>query len=93
MHLCKLSPNSTRQRQRRVHIAEKALRVIFNLLDLEVLTIVKASLRIVETSLEGTSEAALAASLVALSGLLGVGEGDAWWATLALERLVDVGGG
>jgi hypothetical protein len=79
----KLSTNSTSKGQARVYIAEESFRIGLNLGDLESSTEVQAGLLVLQPSDEGSLQTAFAASLVAVSSALWVGEGDAWWAGFA----------
>ena len=75
-----------------MHIAEETFRVLLNLLDFEAVGGILASRWINNTSLERTLQTANAATLITLSGSLGVREGKTWWAGLALWCLVNMGG-
>ena len=95
IHLCKLTTDGTRNSLGRVDISEEALGVVLNLLDVEAKALVLAGGGVLNTSDEtvlGASDAADAAT-DARADLHGVGESDARRAGLALNSLVDVGGG
>ena len=94
-HLCKLAADGTGNRLGRVHIREEALGVLLNLLDMEAEALVQARSRVLDAGDEAVLGAGDAADAAAHAGadLDGVGEGDARRAGLALDGLVDVGGG
>ena len=78
-----------------MHIREEALGVLLDLLDMEAEALVQARSRVLDAGDEAVLGAGDAADAAAHAGadLDGVGEGDARRAGLALDGLVDVGGG
>lgn len=94
-HLCELATDGTSDGLGRVDISEEALGVVLDLLDVEAEALVLASGGVDNTgdkAVLGASKAANAATDT-LADFSRVGEGEARRASLALDSLVDVGGG
>lgn len=94
-HLCELATDGTGNSLGRVNISEEARGVVLDLLDVEAKALVLAGGGVLNPSDEAVLGAGDAADAATNTGadFHGVGEGDARRTGLALDGLVNVGGG